>query len=286
MKQILLLVISVYFLTACAGPAPPNPELDAEAAQAKPAARPTATTEPEEPVNSAQNAADRALDLTWSTEADALILQATNCCGHVQPVTQLNYLPEAQLWGDGRFIWVAAHDDGSRQVFEAHLTTAQIEALLARIAADGFFEWEERYAESDVADAADQCLMVTLTAQSKQVCQVVSGAPKAYPDLYDYLAAGAGVTGTPYLPERAYLTAHLLKLPADFTPPLDATWPADAGFSLAEAVEGRWIEGAVLETTWEIVNAKWAGMIVQDEDAFYAISLQVPGLSQTEPPTW
>jgi hypothetical protein len=198
----------------------------------------------------------------------------------------LNAIADARLWGDGRIIWIELNDDtGQRRVLEGWLSPEQMQALFQRFDEAGFFGWEERYDDRSVTDAADQCLAVELAGRSKKVCQYVSGAPAAFQELYAYVASGAGASGRDYVPTTGYLTAHPLQLPADMDPPVDFEWPAaELGLSLDQAGAGVWVEGETLETSWQVVNTKWQGNIVRDGDAYYGLSLQIPGLSLTEPP--
>jgi hypothetical protein len=62
-------------------------------------------------------------------------------------------------------------------------------------------------------------------------------------------------------------------------------WPTEKyGVSLKDAVAGKWLEGEALETAWLAVNANPWGGIVQEGDTYYSLVLQVPGISQMEPP--
>ena len=282
----------VGFLTACGAATPsPEPTLPISPVETGPTAQipeaevfnsPPVTPSPAlgidpEPGNSPV--------LSWNRDPQARLISATFCCGHITQVTLLNYIPDALVWGDGRIIWVEP-DNEARRVLAGRLSVEQIEALLERMAAAGFFSWQDRYADQSVADAPDQCLSVELENQSKKVCEYFQGAPPAFHELYAEVAGGAGATGADYLPERGYLTAYPLDLPNGFTPPVDAVWPVDsAGFSLAEIGAGRWVEGETLNIAWEMVNAKWRGMIIQESEIYYQLTLQIPGLSYVEPPT-
>lgn len=218
--------------------------------------------------------------LDWNPEPTQLILFATFCCGKVSRVTLMNYIPDAQLWGDGRIVWTEFADDGQRRVLEGRLTTEQIQALLEQMNNTGFFGWQELYADSSIADASEQCLVVETDVKSKKVCEYVAGAPQAFHDLYAYIAAGAGATGQDYIPATGYLTAHPLPIPSNLTPPADFNWPADLlKLSLEQTTDGMRIEGKALETSWQVVNIKWRGSIIEDGKNYYSISLQIPDLN-------
>lgn len=245
-------------------------------------AKPTLTTVTPEPT---ENSSVGKVNLSWNPNPAEPILSATFCCGKVTRVVLFNYIPDARIWGDGHIIWTQLTDNGQRHVLKGQLTSEQMQTLLQRLSDTGFFSWQDRYADRSIADAAEQCLMVELETQSKKVCEYVAGAPVVFHELYTYIAAGSGATGQDYTPTIGYLTAHPLPLPANLTPPIDFKWPAATlGLSLDQAINGVWVEGKALETSWQMVNTKWRGSIIQDGDAYYSISLQIPGLSQVEPP--
>lgn len=219
----------------------------------------------------------------WDRAPEAVIVQATFCCGFVPMEVAVNYLPDATVWGDGRIVWVQATADGGRQVLEGRLTEAELRALLQRAVDDGFFGWRDSYADYTVTDLASQCLMVSLTGERKTVCEYHQGAPRAFHALYDYVSGGAGAAGADFIPKRGYVTAY----PLTGVDPGTLTvrpWPSDAGFTLAEAQGGRWAEGAALLAAWEAVNAGYWSHALQDGETYYRLTVQVPGLSQSAPP--
>jgi hypothetical protein len=222
----------------------------------------------------------------WNEDPTALIISATYCCGFTTQLVPLNYVADASVWGDGRIVWVDPSQVGTtRQVLEGKLTPEQLQAFLQKAAEAGFFSWEDRYADENIADIPDQCLSIRLESQTKQVCEYGQGAPAAFHQLYDELASGADATGTAYVPEKAYLQALKIEGETAPTTPVDAVWSAETmGFSLEEATQGRWLEGETLAQVWEIVNANWARMIIQEGDAYYQLSIQVPDISLTPPP--
>lgn len=223
-------------------------------------------------------------EVKWDAGPDAVIIRATFCCGLVPESFALNYLPDAQVWGDGRILWAQTGNSGERRVLEGHLTEAEMEALLQRVVDDGFFGWKDNYADYTVTDMPSKCLTVELASQSKSVCEYYKGASQAFHELYAHIADGAGTTGADFVPEKAYLTAA----PRTFSGPVqpDLHWPTDSvGFSLSEAVGGRWVEGEAAELAWRVVNKNLWGHVVQDGEVYYQLVVQVPGVSQNAPPT-
>lgn len=223
-------------------------------------------------------------EVTWDTSPDKVIIRATFCCGLVPQGYALNYIPDVQVWGDGRLIWVQTSNGGERRVLVGHLSESEMKALLQRVVDEGFFGWKDNYADYTVTDMPSQCLSVEFATQSKSVCEYYQGAPQAFHELYAYVAGGAGTTGADLVPAKGYLTAY----PQTFSgpaPQADLHWPAASlGFSLSEAAGGKWVEGEALELAWRVVNTKLWGGVVQDGEAYYQLTVQVPGVSQNAPP--
>ena len=226
--------------------------------------------------------------LDWNTDPGTRVVLATTCCD--SPTTEelvRFYIPEAQLWGDGRYLWTERDDQGTRQVFATHLPAAEMAAMLEEIAATGFFTWKEQYAVEPAVDAASQCLTVTLQEGSKTVCAAHgSAAPSAFYALFDRLAHGAGQSGQPYRPQRAYLTGFRLEAGDGPLPAPDVAWPAAlAHLPVSEAIAGTWLEdGDGLQSLWQAANRSPYYMpVVAGDDGRYRIILQVPGASWMEP---
>jgi hypothetical protein len=222
--------------------------------------------------------------VAWDTSPAALVIRASNCCGLVPQTFVDNYVPDAQLWGDGRLVWVESGAGGARQILTATLSTAEMEALLQSFVDAGFFGWQASYADYSVTDMPSTCLLVTLLSGAKQVCEYYQGAPAAFHQLFAEVVRGAGQTGTEFVPERGYLTAY--PLPAG-QPGLAAEWqwPSEAvGFGLAEAQSGLWVDGPALDLAWSVVSANYWNTTVQDGADYYEITVKVPGVSWVSPP--
>jgi hypothetical protein len=220
--------------------------------------------------------------IEWDTAPEARIIHASVDGGLVPQNYALNALPDAQVWGDGRIVWVEYDTNGARHVLEASLTPDQMETYLSDVANAGFFGWENYYSDTLVQDGSTQCLEVYLTSESKSVCEYYKGAPSAFHDLYNEVAAGLGEEGSDYIPTRGYLTAEVI---SDlYSQPVALHWPADSlGVSLSDALGGMWVEGEALELAWRTVNTNLYA-IVQEGDTYYQLIVQVPGVSQSEPP--
>ena len=225
--------------------------------------------------------------LTWDTDPKTRTVLATFCCdGPITDELVHPYIPEAQIWGDGRFLWTEQNADGVRQVMVKQLTADEMVELLHEITVAGFYKWEEHYVGEPVVDAASQCLTLALAEQTKKVCATHGGAPDAFFVLFDWLSQGAGAIGIPYRPEKAYLTGFQLEDTSLSWPEPDLTWPETlARVPLGEAISGIWLDDDEgLQLLWEATNYDPYHMpVVADGDTRFRIILQVPGVSWIKP---
>jgi hypothetical protein len=227
-----------------------------------------------------------ASEIAWNSSPNALIISATLSGGRTTRVFLENYIPDARIWGDGRIVWVDYIDTNKRRILQGQLTQAQMHALLNRFINDGFFNLQDSYnVERAKTDVRGKCLSLELKQQSKKVCEYDEGAPQVFHDLYNHIVNGVGEAGTEYIPQTAYLTVHPFAFSKGYTPPVDFQRSAvSLGLSLGDTTDGTWIEGKTLDQAWHIVNSKWKGMIIHDDEEYYGISLQVPGVSLIDPP--
>lgn len=225
--------------------------------------------------------------LDWSVDPGTRVVLATTCCD--SPTTEelvRFYIPEAQLWGDGRFLWTEQDEEGARQVFVTWLSTNEMQALLQEVAAAGFLEWDAKYQGEPVVDAAGKCLNITLTDQERSVCEAHGGAPAAFYTLFDRLSQGAGKSGTLYQPERTYVTGFQLEELVGPRPEAELSWEEmQVQGPATQILSGFWLDDEkIVLKLWKAANQDGYHMpLVEDGDRFYRIILQVPGVSWIEP---
>jgi hypothetical protein len=280
-RLIVIFLILTVFFTACQPAAPIQQEQVAETPET-----PSEGVVFEDPTSEAENVgSENQPEVIWNHDPETLVISGTYCCGFTTPLVPLNYIPDFQIWGDGRYIWVEYNDDNTtRRVLEGQLSEEQLTALLQKVVELGFFIWEDRYENMMVADLADQCMTVNLESMSKTVCEYAEGAPEAFHTIYDNFARGTDLEGTDFVPTQGYLTAFDMGKLARPISEDDIIWPADQLFSLSTAVEkGVWVEGEALQLAWQAVNQDpWSGMAYEG-GTFYGLALQIPGLSMNPP---
>ncbi len=224
----------------------------------------------------------RTVEVGWDTNPTALIVRyywPHTTAGLAGAYDRRYYIPEVQVWGNGRIIWVQ-RDGTERRVLEGHLTTHDMRALLHRIADAGFFSWKDEYYTLGGHSYPPMYMFVGLASQSKEIYEH-GGGPDALYELREFLTNGAGVTGHDYVPARGYLAASPGPDEAD-----GLQWPdAASSITLDRVGEGCTIEGEALAFAWQAVNRNpTAPTYVRSRGQVYTIMVQIPGVSFSEPP--
>ncbi|MCB8975848.1 MAG: hypothetical protein H6657_00275 [Ardenticatenaceae bacterium] len=226
-----------------------------------------------------------ASELAWDHDPEALIIQAFADIGGSAPTAALiNQLFAAQVWGDGRIIWVTWTDDFQRQVWQGQLSEAEMADLLETIDDKGFFRLKARYSpRENVMDGSTIGIKVYLLERSQEVSEYDSGAPDRFHELFDLLISGAGAEGVPYLPQSGQLTAREIEFDEWREQPERPIWDAAAlGVDLHEA-ESLWLEGDALLRAWEVVNENPRFPIVEQDDSYFELHLRLPELGVMAP---
>jgi hypothetical protein len=221
-------------------------------------------------------------DVRWDPSPTVLVIRYYSphtTAGLAGAFDRRYYIPEVQVWGDGRIMWTL-HEGAGRRVLEGQLTTGRMEALLQRILDAGFLDWVDEYQTLGGNSYPPMHLSVSLAGRSKEVSEH-GGAPDGYYELVGFLTGGAGATGHDYVPARGYLSAAPGPIEADA--PL---WPGGTvGITLDQVGEGRYVDGESLAFAWQLMNENPKGPVyVRSGGRVYSIMVQIPGVSYFEPP--
>lgn len=221
------------------------------------------------------------IDVAWDTDPSTTIIKLYSphtTAGLSGAYDPRYYVPEVQVWGDGRILWVE-REGQSRRVREGHLTEAEIKALLTRIVEAGFFEWEESYQTLGGSSLPWMHLQVNLSGRSKEIREH-GGAPDAYYDIEAHLLSGAGADGREFVPTCGYLTARPFSAGGG-----GPQWPSGVEVTPDNIGDGQYVEGRLLEFAWDLVNKNPLNPIYASYGGHtYVIMVQIPGVSLAQPP--
>src|SRR5690242_7921307 len=66
----------------------------------------------------------------WDSDPNTVVLSVTTCCDGEPAWMSENYIPEVQIWGDGRLLWVEHNSAGGRRLLTGTLTPEALRAFL------------------------------------------------------------------------------------------------------------------------------------------------------------
>jgi hypothetical protein len=193
-----------------------------------------------------------------------------------------NYIPDVQVRGNGRIVWVERAPEGGRRVLEGRLTEEELLLVIQRaIEARAFDPLGSPSATGRCPYSGVDNELVIRLLHAAAVERIRTSA-QAICSLVLYLASGAGAVGSPYEPERGLL----YPIPFEDTGlPIVAgartAWPADSlHVDLRSAHEQRGsyeIEGPALEWAWDFVNDH-AEPVVSFQGMDWWLGVRVPDL--------
>jgi hypothetical protein len=214
----------------------------------------------------------------WDTSPEVSIIKV----GYVGEV-DYNYIPAAQVWGDGHIIWVEYDSKGNRRVLEGSLSKDELAQLIDKLIDADFFKGYRRF---DWRLLSGEYLSLRLSNVWHQVAIDPTGgySNSAVLDLVEFLKSGAGTTGTDLIPVQGILHAYPLEqvsLPND----LEASyqWPDERfGYGLESVYLKKPhneipIAGEELAFAWEVVNSP--SPLVESEGEVYWIGVVIPYVS-------
>jgi hypothetical protein len=121
------------------------------------------------------------LVVEWDHDPGALIVEVGTFGGPFPLPGDSDYLPDVQVWGDGRIVWTERQDNGSRVAWEGYLSEEALTNLLQFIVEEGFFDWRDHYQPDNLPDGLPTtCIAVNMADRSKRVSQYFEGAPVGF----------------------------------------------------------------------------------------------------------
>ncbi|MFN2198359.1 MAG: hypothetical protein ACK2UW_19725 [Anaerolineales bacterium] len=284
MRRLLVIMISIgmCWLAACSPAATPESQPGKGELTATPAV--TAISKGDGQMDRPEVEGGQMGAVTWDPAPDNVVIRVTNFGGLMPEFFARNYIPELLVYGDGRAILVNYNDNGSRVVLQGQMDATELTALLDRIEASGFYGWDERYENPLVMDASTKCIEVNLIDRQKQVCEYVEGAPEAFHSLFAYLEVGAGIEGSAFVPEQAFVTSFAIGTTESPISGMVLSWEPMDGLTMSDLQNGQWLEGDTLQQIWQMANAGPGGAVIQEGSTYYQLSVQIPNVSLQEPP--
>lgn len=222
--------------------------------------------------------------VVWDRSPQALIFRA-DVIGGESEFHARNAVPNCTLYGDNHLVWVNELGPFQIEVLEDRLPDAAISAFVQHLAVD-----ERLYTyEAGLSDFAgdDQPVVETVRIDVNDIEHHADSFSGWGADWFPrVLNACKSLSQAPVLvvPSSGWVSAQSVAF--SMQPPL-VTWDAaNMGLSLADVVGGtaRWITGEGASWLWNTIHALPSSTIFQDDDAYYQVALQVPGITRDAPP--
>lgn len=222
-------------------------------------------------------------NLDYPNDKDTLVisLESHLIAGPPEIGQGCNDIPDLRVWGDGRIVFSQNATGQHRIVKTGNLDKSQIQSLLELIAKSSFFSPNTPEVPNPAGVGYELTVELKSGTYDYSWADQWTGPPAIYSDL---IKAVEGYDLAEFTPEKALLVSSSYQLsypPGDQLP----VWPSRFSFSLASADKGTWISGDMLTFLWQSVNdSQYIVPGFQQDNHFYSIALEIPGISREEPP--
>ncbi len=189
-------------------------------------------------------------------------------------------IPDVQIWGDGKIVWVDILPNGSRRVYQGTLNDQYIIDILQSIIESGMFNFFKSSRDNDQVCkyiGYDNELHVELLRARRRM--LIWQSEEQVCNLVNYLASGADLEGNNFEPTLGIV--YPIPLESSDTHSNEEWYPSSLPFDFDEAIKARGrfeIEGQALDFVWNFVN-KYPDPVVTYQGEKYRIGLSVPEVS-------
>jgi hypothetical protein len=205
--------------------------------------------------------------------------------GGPQDITRLSDIPICTIYGDNRIVWVNELDAFHVEILYDFLTDAQIDNFVTYLTVqERIYTYEAHAAEQANGEVAPVVEVVTINVNGQMhVADAFSGWDSEWFSRVARACKRIGQTPILYEPSGAWLTVESAEY--NIAVPT-VNWDGQS-LLLADVLTGsqpRWIEGGEMLLLWNYLNTLPSNMLFLQNNAFYRIALQVPGVSRMSPP--
>ena len=221
----------------------------------------------------------------WDHSPTTIVFRA-DVIGGESDFRARNAIPNCTIYGDDRVVWVNELGPFQVQVLEDRLPDAQISAYAQYLAAnERIYTYDAHLSDVETQSAVSpvaETVTINVNNTQHQADSFSGWDSNWFPTV---LAACKGLSKAPVLvaPSSGWLSAE--KVDFSMSLPL-ATWDEKAmGLSL-DAVTGgspRWMSGNSASQLWNTLHSLPSNLIFQDGTDYYAVALQVPGITRDAP---
>lgn len=212
--------------------------------------------------------------LAYSHDPNVLVIEADSQTypGAPPPTfARCNLIPPLRVWGDGRVVAVPDRPY-PREVLTGRIGADEIDHLLGRVAADGFFTPDYPLQNPD-----ETSWSLRLRLQAGDFHQTWFAPSQAFQDAVQAIPA---TELSVVVPQQGWLRAVRVGTSSNSPNDHTAAWPPRFGSVLRDAAsKDQRIEGDALAFVWSVLNANVYSPIIRDGDDDFQVVLIVPGVT-------
>lgn len=221
----------------------------------------------------------------WTKDANIVIFRLDQTVDGEPQIDAFNRLPRCTIYGNGHVIWANSIPSGGEQILEARIDDATLRAFLEFVVRDKKFYSIPDYAAQKLP-SPNTPVVESITLNLNQEVRTVRNFEQWPGDEFDaMLSKCTTLTAQPvlYVPAGAWVTVYA----TDRTDLSQIPWQPIAEFKLADIAASRtaiWATGAALAQLWTFQHQTPGNVQWNENDKYYRVIIQVPGLSRDAPP--
>ena len=224
--------------------------------------------------------------IQWDRSPDNIVFQA-DVVGGPDDLSRLSDVPLCTIYGDNRVVWVNELDAFHVEILYDMLTDDAIDSFITYLAVqERIYSYEALASEQQTQEVAPVVEKVLINVnQQTHTADAFSGWDSDW--FTRVLRSCQRMSQTPILfePDGAWLT--VIKDTYNAAAPI-ITWGAhETSLNLAEASGGtqpKWITGGSVVLVWDYLNSLPSSLLFSENNEYYRLALQIPGITRTSPP--
>lgn len=227
--------------------------------------------------------------IQWNRDPYQVVFRAEVVGGdNTDALYRLNDVPPCTVYGDGRIVWLQeSSGTGITQVLFDYLSDDLLMDFIWTIAIEGkIYDYGEGFSLEIPSSEVPVYERLTVEVNDRRH---VTDAFAEWPDRYytDILEHCRTIAPTPrvFEPDAAWLSVQAVEYDASIP---SVIWEADAsGLSMNEisgSQEKRWIEGNNVRVLWRVLRENSPDIQFNENENYYQLALQVPGVTLDAPP--
>lgn len=221
--------------------------------------------------------------IDWDRSPTSIVFQA-DVIGGPQDITRMSEVPICTIYGDNRVVWVNELDAFHVEILYDFVSDEAISSFITYLTVQERIYTYEAHATEQAGVVAPVFEVVTINVNGQlHTADAFSGWDS---DWFSRVVRSCKqISQSPILFEPA--GAWLIAETAEYNMSVPTVNWDGRSLTLADVASSgqpRWIEGEEMLRLWNYLTTLPSNMLFLQNNVFYRIALQVPGISRTSPP--